>query len=103
MSHLDYLNKNEWKKLGIVSLSAYICSLFAIFLASLIYSIPRTWFITAPITYAITYSVISFFFLYSKGEKIFQKLVKINLYLPIILLAGLVFLIVVIAIFGPHG
>lgn len=108
MSSLDYLNKNEWRKLGYILVSAYIGPLFSVFIVYFITPMPFEvliphWIITLPFVYAIVYSSLSFLLLYYKGEKVFKILFFFNISLPVLVPICLIFFIGCVVIWGPHG
>ena len=104
MSHLDYLNKKEWKKLGIIILTAFFT--LQTFLTLFYYfgpGVPEVGiyrkYLISSVLYALSFSIISFLFLYAKGEKVFRVLILLNFLTPFVLILY-VFLFL---IFGPHG
>ena len=104
MSHLDYLNKNEWKRLIIIALIAFFT--LQTFLTLFYISFPGeaeaglyTKYFIVSLIYAFFYSIISFLFLYFKGEKAFRLLIFANFLTPI----GLTLYVFMFLVYGPHG
>jgi len=104
MSHLDYLNKDEWKKLGIISLTSFLTIQIFLYLVYLFFPGEAEAgiylkYIYASLIYAFCYSVISFLFLLFKGEKAYKPLILTNLATPVCLIVyAFLFLLL-----GPHG
>ena len=111
MSHLDYLNRQEWKKLGILSIiSLFTPSIFFI-IFGLILSMDVNdvseigtfkilqYISLVSVGYSLFFSILSFFIMYFKGEAIFRKLVATNF----MFLIGFIFIIFCMVAFGPHG
>jgi len=111
MSHLDYLNHQEWKKLGIISITA-LCTpsiffiVFGFILSTDIDVVSEIGILsilkylsTVSIGYATFYSTICFLIMYFKGEKVFKKLIFANFFF----LIGVIVLFIFMLIFGPHG
>ena len=92
MSHLDYLNHQEWKKLGIISITA-LCTpsifflIFGLILSTDVDVVSEVgissiliYVCIISIGYATIYSTISFLIMYFKGEKVFKKLIFTNFF-----------------------